>query len=347
MVNQSSIDGGNNPMNRRLVVVLLVIALMVGVAVLLAERNDEVPVELATARPAPTELESTVADESVAPLVEPLPSNTKAESLGDQNWLRRRRESADDFAFAVELAAAAMRGDARAHYVLGEVLLKCEVSKRTLAPYKDGTVADRMERYLTENNIALENSRQMLRAEAARCARLFSDDPFVQFDLPREARDFRWWSKRAVDMGDPIAVMDRTLGLAAGRGAEDDDDSGRELRQALLTDVHVAVASREPAALFMVGTLLSQPAITTSIDVGLAWQVAACTAGYDCSNANPDFGFGCIPEGTCVAGLSYTDIIQRDLGAAKYADIYADAQDIQYKVSTNDWQGLQRYLEIK
>jgi hypothetical protein len=48
-----------------------------------------------------------------------------------------------------------------------------------------------------------------------------------------------------------------------------------------------------------------------------------------------------------VAGLTYVDIIQRDLGAAKFARIYADAQDIQYKLSVNDWDGLQPYLEIK
>jgi hypothetical protein len=331
-------------MTRRRIAVLLGFVLATGVAALLVESEDERRTELAATGYAPTELSVAVA-EAVASTTPPDPNDIATEPLEARDWLRSRQESADDFALAEELAAAALQGDARAHYVLGELLLRCEVSKRTLAPYQDAAVADRMERYIADNAIALEHSRQALRTEVSRCARLFSADPFAQFDLPAEARDFRYWAKRAVDLGDPIAVMDRTLRLAAGRGVS--DDSEQELRQALLGDVRVAVDSREPAALFMVGTLFSQPAITTSSEVGLAWHVAACEAGYDCSNSNPDFGFGCIQAGTCVAGLTYTDIIQRDLGAAKFARIYADAQDIQYKISTNDWDGLQKYLEIR
>ncbi len=44
---------------------------------------------------------------------------------------------------------------------------------------------------------------------------------------------------------------------------------------------------------------------------------------------------------------SHLDMLQRDLGAAKYAQIYAQAQDIRYKVDTGDWDGLQQYLKIK
>jgi hypothetical protein len=48
-----------------------------------------------------------------------------------------------------------------------------------------------------------------------------------------------------------------------------------------------------------------------------------------------------------VAGFSHTDMLQRDLGAAKYARIYAQAQDIRYKLETDDWDGLQQYVQIE
>jgi hypothetical protein len=325
-------------MTRRRIAVLLALGLVVGIAVLLVESEDVSRTERAAAGSAPAELAASVAGPVVRSIV-PVPNGVATEPLEARDWLRSRQESADDFALAEELAAAALQGDARAHYVLGELLLRCEVSKRTLAPYQDGSVAERMERYIADNAIALEHSRQALRAEAARCARLFSADPFAQFELPPEARDFRYWAKRAVELGDPIAVMDRTLRLAAGRGVSDDNGSEQELRQALLDDVRAAVDSREPAALFLVGTLFSQPAITTSSDVGLAWHVAACEAGYDCSNSNPDFGFGCIQAGTCVAGLTYVDIIQRDLGAAPLPQIYAVAQVVECWGGVEEWGG--------
>jgi hypothetical protein len=69
--------------------------------------------------------------------------------------------------------------------------------------------------------------------------------------------------------------------------------------------------------------------------------------GHDCSNANPDIGYGCVEAGTCDAGNTILDTMQRDLGPAKYAAIYAAGQDILYKVTTDDWDGLQQYLVIK
>lgn len=111
--------------------------------------------------------------------------------------------------------------------------------------------------------------------------------------------------------------------------------------------VHTAVSSKDAAALFAVGALFSHPSVVTDPEYGYAWQVAACESGYDCSNANPEIGLGCVGNFSCVDDLTWQDKMQRDFGHSKYAEIYSVALDIQYKVRTEDWDGLQQYLKIK
>jgi hypothetical protein len=265
----------------------------------------------------------------------------------DIDWLRRYHESTDDFALARDLGAAAVLGHPRAQHLLAEVLLRCEIHERTLAPYTEGTVAQRVERHLASQPHGLEQSRAKFRREALRCEKLFGEDPLAEYDLPEEARDFRYWSSLAVASKDPVAIMGRAFQTVANRPATRDAEQDRVFREALLADIRVAVSSRDAAALFKVGGLLAYPSVGASPEPGYAWQVAACAAGYDCSLANPDWGFGCVESGACLAGETWLDTLQRDLGAAKYAEIYAQAQDIQYKVSSGDWDGLQQYIDIR
>jgi len=100
--------------------------------------------------------------------------------------------------------------------------------------------------------------------------------------------------------------------------------------------------------MFMVGGYFSTPSVATEPDHGLALLVAACESGFDCAMSNPDLGgAGCVEAGRCMPGYTLLDTLQRDLDASRYASIYADAQDIQYKIRTNDWDRLQQYLQLK
>jgi hypothetical protein len=263
------------------------------------------------------------------------------------DWDRRYRESADFFALSAEMAGAALGGDDRAAYVIGRVLLECQVDELILRPYGDGTVADRVEAYFVAAAVVSEPRRAEFRRRVARCERLFSGDPFVGLDLPDEAREFQYWRDLALTGGDSLAIMDRASRHATQYGATDDPERARQYREELLQDVRVAVASRDPAALLAIGGLLTHPSLVDGVETGLAWWAAACQSGYDCSNANPDIGHGCGDAGTCEPGSTILDTLQRDLGPAKYAAIYAAGQDILYKVTNDDWDGLQPYLAIK
>jgi hypothetical protein len=320
----------------------LLVAVAVGFVALNDAEERHIAISASPARLTTGHMELALPPSSTRVAVEDSP-----ELVAPPDWIRSLHESSDYFALAEGLAEAALTGDTRANYVLSEVLLKCEVYKRILATFGTGTVVERAERYLAEQAGPPADGTHRRRREVFACERVYAEDPFARFALPDGAQDFRFWSQRAVELGDPIALMHRALRSAASRSSTDDEEKASALRQALLNDVRHVVGSGEPRVLFMIGTLMSQPAITESVEVGLSWQLAACESGYDCSNANPDFGFGCVEVGTCVAGLTFPDTIQRDLGPVRYATVYASAQDILYKTRSGDWDGLQQYLKIK
>jgi TPR repeat protein len=333
-------------MNARPAAFMLVFALATFVGWALLVDVDERPAErqidvvAATHRPV-------VGDEAVPVRREPESAEEpRSEPPAAPDWTRSFHESTDDFALAGELASAALNGDGRAQYRLGGVLLRCEVYKRILAAYTEGTVAERVEFHLSNGTLA-EQGRSEFRRGALRCARLVTEDPFGDYDLPQEARDFRYWDRKAVETGDPLALMNRAFRSATDHRRSDDADTERAFRDGLLSDVRRAVFAGDGAALYVLGGMFSHPSLAAVPDHGYSWIVAACESGYDCSNANPDVGAGCVERGTCEPGQTFLDILQRDLGAGKYGAIYANAQDIRYKISSNDWDGLQQYLQVK
>jgi hypothetical protein len=331
---------------RALVAALLVPA---GIASLLLvaergepERNDALAVDSVFV-PTPVDY----GDAAPAAQAPPEPREAELRTPTTIDWMSRYQYSTDDFALARELVEAALRGDSRAAYALRGVLLRCEVQKRTLAQYPGESLAARLEVRLG----TFPNPENWVRAkflrEALRCERLVAEDPFEGYDVPEEARDFRYWRDLARASGDALAVMDDAYRLVASRPASDDVEKDREFREALMADVRVAVVSRDPMALFAVGGVFSNPSVVANPEAGYAWQVAACELGFDCTLAKPEWGFGCVESGACLPGQTWLDNMQRDLGPTKYAQIYAKSQDIRYKLETGDWDGLQQYLQIK
>jgi hypothetical protein len=292
--------------------------------------------------------EMAIVSPTMRPLADPpLHVDESGTMIEERDWNQRYRESTDYFSLARALADAAVIGDARAPYVLSRVLLECKVHAITLQSYPGGTAPERVQAYLVNTPSISEAQRAAFARRASQCERLFSENAFAEHDLPEEAQEFRYWRDLAIEAGDPLALMERATRTALTYRATEDSESASEYRDALFKDLRVAVASREPEALLLIGGLLVQPSLTDDPEVGLAWWAAACQTGYDCSNTNPDVGRGCVEAGTCEPGLTVLDTLQRDLGATKYAAIYAAGQDILYKVGNEDWDGLQQYLKVK
>jgi TPR repeat protein len=325
------------------------LAALVGSSLLIDgdERANERGADVAAGAPRPIARDKPAPASSPA-ASSPAPSQEEPSGAPEQvrDWARRFHESTDDFSLAKEMAAASLEGDGQAQYRLGRLLLRCEVYKRILVPYGEGSVADLVETHLAGSTFT-EQGRAEFRRGALRCGRLFTEDPFADFDLPQSAGDFRYWGDQAVASGDPLAVINRAFRSATDRTSSDDPGEEQAFRNSLLGDARRVVFSGDAAALYVLGGLFSHPSIAADLEDGYAWIVAACESGYDCSNANPDVGGGCVERGTCEPGHTFLDVLQKDLGAGKYGAIYASAQDIKYKIKTNDWDGMQQYLQLK
>ena len=249
---------------------------------------------------------------------------------------------ADYFVFAEGAAPAALAGDPRAQYELGQVLLACEKELAPVASMRSTTAAGSVQAYLALMPRAEDRASVAQRIQ--RCEKFLDGSPLDGLGAPEDARSSRYWLDRAAASRDPLAVMDRALAESTGQHW---DSVPPERRARLLDDVRVAVASREPAALFKIGTLFSSAMVARDTALGAAWRIAACEAGYDCSNGNPEVGQGCSERNVCDPTSNLVQTMQQDLGEARFAEVRAEGRDILARINRGDWDGLEPYLATR
>jgi hypothetical protein len=258
------------------------------------------------------------------------------------NWLAEFTASDDLFAFVAEALPRAAGGDHRAQYFVGHALAECRSIVIAVNLSGKGSLAENVEEMMAARR-ADDGVRRRLAEQIDKCERFFLTDPVA--DLPESEREIGYWLSAALEGGDAFALTDRALKLAIADSPSQEKESQR---LNAVSDLREALATREPAIIFRVGGLYSNPTIARDHSIqGPAWMLAACSAGYDCSSDNPSIGFGCAELGTCNAGFTIPQVMQRDMTPAQYAKVYAASQDILYRIDSRDWDGLQQYLEMK
>ncbi|HZF31523.1 MAG TPA: hypothetical protein VE907_20575 [Gammaproteobacteria bacterium] len=301
------------------------------------------PASLA-APPAIVAPRETAPAEPSAPATTDAPRTARAPSLPTHpvGWEDSLRASTDYFALAQRAALSALAGDSRAQYVLGQVLSECRDQLRPVASMQSGSAAGNVRAYLAL--IPDAENRALVARRIGRCEKFFDGSPLDGLDVPEGAHDSRYWLDQAIASRDPLAVMDHALEESASRHW---DSVPPEHRAHLLDDVRIAVTSREPAALFKISTVYSLATVARDPAQGAVWLVAACEAGYDCSNANPDIGQGCIERRGCDARSTLPEAMRLALGDTQFAEIRTTAQEILARINRGDWEGLQPYLEMR
>ncbi len=251
--------------------------------------------------------------------------------------------AADYFAFAQAAAPAAIAGDGRAQYRLGQVLEECNEQTRIISSMGRGGGAADVQAYL-DLVPGAGPTRGWLAEQIQRCGKFFYGSPLDGLGLTEDARAARYWLDRARASRDALAVMDRAIEESLHQHF---DSMPPEHRAELLADVRTAVASREPAALYKIGTVFSQAAVARDTAQGTAWLLAACEAGFDCSNANPIVGQGCAVAGICDPAVTLQQSLERSFDGAQLAQLHAASRDILERIERGDWGGLQPYLETQ
>jgi hypothetical protein len=181
-------------------------------------------------------------------------------------------------------------------------------------------------------------------ARISRCEKFFAGTPLGHF--PDDHQHSRYWLDQALEGRDALALIERALRESAA-DASSDEQLQLERRTSVSNDLREAVRTGEPAVLFKIGALLSNPSVAKDASLqSPAWFFAACSAGYDCSAANPDVGFGCPETGTCNAGFTIPDRLQEGMPPKLFAQAYAAGQDILSRIALGDWEGLEPHLEL-
>jgi hypothetical protein len=336
-------------MPRRLGVVVggtvtgVVIATVLAAIIVHRERIESGPSSAASA--AGVSSASAVADADSAPLVETgaradrdaLPQeesgSTSAAELTDAAEWDERYRTDDLFSFAQSAAVAAMNGDGRAAWLLSLVLVEC---KSVLLS------ADRRDRAL-RGSLAEPRLDDL---KIQRCEGFRSAHPVDGLELPEEAKLSKYWRELAIAAGDGRAVASRAVISAATASADVDAATKANERARLMDDLRVAVASKDPEAIATLANVFFQPNVSPDPQTGIAWLVAACELGYDCSQTNPSLRHACVENNTC-DGTTLPDYFQRSATAAEFAEAYAAGQDIAYNVRAGNWEGLQPHLVMR
>ena len=282
-----------------------------------------------------------------------MPGSRRTRDLSQplRSWTDRFLNTSNYYSFIQESRSAALAGDARAQYYVGKALRNCSGTLGLYGKAKDPRAA--FEQFLAErkyppdfSNATREAMQSSERQAFDRCSRLFKEDPMN--GLPGQPGGYPWqyWQALAVTNGDPLAQAAQAADQL-GSIEYAAKDARERLQQSSAEWIQKAVASGDATAIMNVARIFQNPAVAASTDTGFALIIVACESGQDCSMKNEAIFGSCARTGQCSEGDSYTEILARGLGAAKYAAVYAQAQEIKDAIARGDATLLASKLKLR
>jgi hypothetical protein len=241
-------------------------------------------------------------------------------AVGDR-WYRLMLSSPDRYTFIKEAAPAALKGDGRAAWLIGDALMDCigdiVAVKRGEDPAEQ--LQQLLQQYAQVGNP--EWMAEMQRQRFERCKKLATTDPFA--GLPPHEGDYmrpRYWWDRGANSDDPGAQA---------RGAVEKFVTGKASEAQAQAAIDKAVQSGDPMALFAVGFALSDLHWSSDTTRGNAIALAACELGYDCSADNPAMLIHtCKYSNDCGGITDFAEWLAANIGPDRYGEAYAQAQEL-------------------
>ena len=246
-----------------------------------------------------------------------------------------------------EALPAAQAGDARANWYIGEALSTCALVRKTYHGVADPEA--QLNQELSNMPNAPQWARDLLAQKTRRCIGLANEDPFAGLPHRDDGQAAAYWQRRALDLGDALARVQAAADVVARicvSSSMPQAEKSDELKTAE-TQLREAAQSGDPDALYTAGVLLSDGRYASNPLNGIAVALASCNLGRDCTAANPENSFAnCKVSGACPANADYAYFLQQSLGADKYAQVYAHAQEIEQAVRAGDWDAVLSNLRI-
>lgn len=275
---------------------------------------------------------------------------TRAASSGGSAaaWTKRFYSSNNYLRFVKDALPAAMRGNGRAAFFIGKALASCawviQNYQHSADPYAQ------LQQELESEPNAPQWARDLQEKKTRRCLGLVHRDPFKLLPPRQGGYSYSYWFAQGLADGDPLAQVQAAANALAKISVTSSmpGSEKRRLVDLAAKNLRVAVESGDPNALYDAGLLLAENAgVSRNPLSGIAVTLAACDLGYDCSAANPEAVFsGCRLSGACPADADWSYFLQKSLGPAKYAQVYANARQIEYSVKAGNWNAVMGSLAL-
>lgn len=243
------------------------------------------------------------------------------------SWTQRFEQSENLAQFVSEASAAADNGDADAAWHVADAMKKCGLVITSLR--KGGTEQDYQA--LVTSQFTTREQSAAFSATFRRCQALATDPAFADWEQRSGGKMLAsYWEDLARDLNSPKAkaaiVIEQGSNMTAAKSAAEKAERASQLR----ATAREVVRSRDPEALFTLGTRLANADMSKDPTYGFALALAACDLGYDCTGRNAkNLWSACDPTTTCTPERSFRNVAEEMLSPQQYAA--ADALAEQYK----------------
>ncbi len=277
----------------------------------------------------------------------PAHTGTSRPDGGSSSWAARYRTSHDLEGFVKDSLDAALKGDGRPAYYIGQAVAACASVKKIYGNTPNPEA--QLSQELANMTNAPQWARDVVADRTRKCFGFLSEDPFAGLPESERAHSSAYWFELALDEHDALAQVHAATTTLAEVSVDQSLSSSTKADklQQVVNDLNAAARSGDPDALFAAGMLAADGRYAADPLGGLAVALAACDLGHDCSADNPENVFStCKLSASCPADADFAYFMQKSLGPEKYATAYAQAQQIEQAINTGDWSLVEKALTL-
>jgi len=263
------------------------------------------------------------------------PEKQESPPPGSTDYAARFRDAPDLLEFARSLLAAGRAGDHAAQFYIFRALEYCADEQQLYFRLR-GINKSLDEALKFAATIGWPFDPEVVRRSWNRCHTIFEAGA-------NELGERRDWLRMSADGGYPLAQVFAARYLLRDlprdrTNAVNDTDANREQRRSLIAK---AIRSRDPEVIWQVAnTPLGVLDADGEVDMEyMAWSVAACQRGFDCSPQSDAVRWACMWDRACQPFESLTDVLRRARGE-EFTEIEARARWINEKIDAGDWEVL-------
>jgi hypothetical protein len=243
-----------------------------------------------------------------------------------EDYAARLRAASDYLEFAQALLPAARAGDYAAQFNIFRALDYCAREYRAF--FGRGPVWRTLDDAMRRAATRWPYDSEMVRKVYSQCHALVESGA-------KEFGERDEWLRMASDGGYPLAQVTYAQNQWRAMSGPD-DDATLEARRRL---VGKAIRSRDPAVVSAVADVILEPEGQGYEWDHLAWRLAACQRGFDCSPQSDFVKWSCYFDASCQPYETAYDLIRRATGN-DFPDVEARARWINEKIDGGDWEAL-------